>query len=118
MILRETSFERFIFTCSGCDHVWDADYDVQHVEDGHGHERDYFFRHQLHCPDPTGLGETTCPHCGRASVRTHHGDLRTSAAVKGMIPAKTGPTAILTRTITPVLPDQADLLYHRDTVPA
>jgi hypothetical protein len=68
MILKENSFERFIFNCTGCDHAWVADYDIQHVEDGHGHERDYFFRAQVHCPDPTGLGETTCPCCGRASI--------------------------------------------------
>ncbi len=71
MILREISFDRFIFTCTGCDHAWGADYDVQHVEDGHGHERDYFFRGGLLCSDPTGLGETTCPHCGRTSVLAH-----------------------------------------------
>ncbi|MET3164382.1 UNVERIFIED_ORG: hypothetical protein ABIB19_002811 [Arthrobacter sp. UYEF10] len=72
MILREISFDRFMFTCTGCDHAWGADYDVQHVEDGHGHERDYFFRNGLHCTDPTGLGETTCPHCGRTAVIAHH----------------------------------------------
>lgn len=81
MILREISFEHFLFTCTGCDHAWVADYDVQHVEDGHGHERDYFFRDGLHCSDPTGLGETTCPRCGRASVRAHLSAGQASPAV-------------------------------------
>lgn len=78
MILREILFDRFTFTCTGCDHAWSTDYDVQHVEDGHGHERDYFFRHGLLCSDPTGPGETTCPHCGRTSVLAHH-DARPAA---------------------------------------
>lgn len=81
MFLREIMFERFIFTCTGCDHAWVADYDVQHVEDGHGHERDYFFRARLHCPDPTGLGETTCPRCGRASILAHRSAPPTNPAV-------------------------------------
>jgi hypothetical protein len=86
MILREISFERFIFTCTGCDHAWVADYDVQHVEDGHGHERDYFFRGGLHCSDPTGLGETTCPNCGRTSVIAHHSAGHTSTAARATAP--------------------------------
>ncbi len=100
MILKEISFERFIFTCTGCDHAWEADYDVQHVEDGHGHERDYFFRHQLHCPDPTGPGAMTCPNCGRASVRTHNYGLRTSPAATGMIPERPGATTTPTQKAT------------------
>lgn len=96
MIHKEISFERFVFTCTGCGHAWEADYDVQHVEDDHGHERDYFFRHQLHCSDPTGPGATTCPNCGRSSVMAHHDDPRTSPAAKCMGPeesvVKTNPT--------------------------
>lgn len=105
MILREISFERFIFTCTACDHDWGSDYDVQHVEDGHGHGRDYFFRDGLHCPDPTGLGETKCPRCGRTPVRTRLGDRRTSPAVKGVIPEAAGATTMPTQAAAPPLSD-------------
>ncbi|MGY2747466.1 hypothetical protein ACVWZ8_004648 [Arthrobacter sp. UYCu723] len=88
MILKENSFERFNFNCTGCDHAWVADYDVQHVEDGHGHERDYFFRAQLHCPDPTGLGETTCPRCGRASILACRSVPPTDQAVANKAPER------------------------------
>jgi hypothetical protein len=81
MILREISLDQFSFTCTGCGHGWGADFDVQHVEDGHGHARDYFFRDGLHCSDPTGLGETTCPQCGRASVLARLSARRASPAV-------------------------------------
>ncbi|MET3175740.1 UNVERIFIED_ORG: hypothetical protein ABIB52_003609 [Arthrobacter sp. UYCu721] len=86
MILRENSFDQFVFNCTGCGHAWGADYDVQHVEDGHGHERDYFFRYGLHCSDPTGLGETMCPHCGRASVLAHLSARQASPAVTDEAP--------------------------------
>lgn len=104
MIYRETSLDRFIFTCVSCDYVWEAHYDVQHVEDGHGHERDYFFRHQLPCPDPTGLGETTCPHCGRSSVAAQLSDRRTSPAAQGIPLEEPGATTAPTHTATPATP--------------
>jgi ribosomal protein S27AE len=88
MILKENSLERFNFVCTRCDHAWVADYDVQHVEDGHGHERDYFFRAQLHCPDPTGLGETTCPRCGRASILASRSTQSTHQAVANKAPER------------------------------
>jgi hypothetical protein len=88
MILRESSFDRFNFNCTGCDYAWVADYDVQHVEDGHGHERDYFFRAQLHCPDPTGPGETTCPRCGRASILACRSRQPTDQAVAKKAPER------------------------------
>lgn len=103
MILRETSFDRFIFTCTGCDHVWDVDYDVQHVEDGHGHERDYFFRDQLHCPDPTGLGQTVCPDCGRSAVTAHVSSRQASSAIPGKAPENPGEMPAPVRSTIPVL---------------
>ncbi|PRZ44319.1 hypothetical protein CLV47_101445 [Antricoccus suffuscus] len=68
MILKEVSVERFAFTCQGCWHEWQADYDLQHVEDSYGHAKDYFFRDGVRCTDPTGAGVTLCPQCGRSTV--------------------------------------------------
>lgn len=110
MILKETSFDRFIFTCTGCDHVWDVDYDVQHVEDGHGHERDYFFRDQLHCPDPTGLGQTVCPDCGRSAVIAH---VSSSHAIPTILDQTTPVPAI---PAIPAIPDTVSAPV-RSTVP-
>jgi hypothetical protein len=108
MILKEISVERFIFTCTGCGHAWVADYDAQHVEDGHGHARDYFFRDGVQCPDPTGPGETICPHCGRASVLAHLSARRASPAVTDKAPEGPGemPTSARTaaRAKAPLLP--------------
>src|SRR5512132_1182047 len=53
MIRSELLIEEFRFTCANCAHVWSVAYDVRHVEDGHGHERDYFFRHHQPSADPT-----------------------------------------------------------------
>ncbi|HET7305448.1 MAG TPA: hypothetical protein VFJ12_12965 [Segeticoccus sp.] len=51
----------------GCGQTRKTDYDVQHVEDGHGHDRDYF-HDGLPCPDPTAPGAVLCPGCGRPHV--------------------------------------------------
>jgi hypothetical protein len=69
MIVREISVERFIFTCTGCKYSWVADYDVRHVEDGHGHEHDYFFRDGSPSLDPTVRGVVVCPSCGWLNVK-------------------------------------------------
>lgn len=68
MILTEFSVERLRFSCTGCGKSWTADYDVQHVEDGYGHDRDYYFSDGLPCPDPTAPGVTLCPDCGHGRV--------------------------------------------------
>ena len=60
MVLKEVSVERLAFTCGGCGQSWSADYDVQHVEDGHGHDRDYYFLDGVPCPDPTGAAGRYC----------------------------------------------------------
>jgi hypothetical protein len=81
MILRELSVERFTFTCSVCRHRWDVDYNVQHVEDGHGHQHDYYFRDGLPATDPGVTQPATCPNCG---------DIRVQAArlsARGVTPA-------------------------------
>ncbi|WP_238384891.1 hypothetical protein [Segeticoccus rhizosphaerae] len=81
MVLREVSVERLGFSCGGCGHKWVLDYDVQHVEDGHGHDRDYYFHEGLPCPDPTAPGAVLCPGCGRGHVAVELLARRASPAV-------------------------------------
>lgn len=81
MILREVSIERLAFTCGGCGHSWSGDYDVQHVEDGHGHLRDYYFFDGVPCPDPTTTGNVLCPRCGCATLWVELTARRASTAV-------------------------------------
>lgn len=68
MILKEISVEQLTFSCTGCGKVWSDDYDVQHVVDTHGYDRDFYFHNGLSCPDPTAPGEVLCPGCGRGRV--------------------------------------------------
>ena len=68
MIQRELLVEEFLFTCAHCAHAWSVEYDVQHVEDGHGHECDYFFLHQHPSADPKGPQDVTCPACHSTQV--------------------------------------------------
>ena len=56
MIHRELLVEDFLFTCAHCAHAWTVEYDVQHVEDGHGHECDYFFRPPPQCRSDGAAG--------------------------------------------------------------
>ena len=69
MIRSELLIEEFRFTCAGCAHAWSVEYDVRRVEDGHGHERDYFFRHHHPSDDPTAPQTVICPVCGSTQVR-------------------------------------------------
>ena len=69
MLLKELSVERFAFDCPGCKHEWAVDYDVQHVEDGHGHQLDYYYRNGLASLSPLGPGAVNCPACGRHQTR-------------------------------------------------
>jgi hypothetical protein len=68
MILKEIAVERFTFTCANCEFAWIVDYDVQHVEDGHGHQHDYFFFNGLPSIDPTAPDSAICPTCHTAHV--------------------------------------------------
>jgi hypothetical protein len=83
MILNQISVERVRFTCTGCGQTWTVDYGVQHVEDGYGHDRDYYSYDGLPCPDPTAPGATLCPACS-------HGRLVVTIAARRATPAVAG----------------------------
>ena len=68
MIHKLVSAERFTFTCRACEHAWSLDYGVRHVEDGHGHEHDYYLRDGLPVVNPAAHGAVVCPRCGRDRV--------------------------------------------------
>jgi heme-degrading monooxygenase HmoA len=67
MIVKETTVERFALDCRGCGHSWSEDYEVHHVQDGHGHDCDYFFRNGMPTLNPMAPG-LICPSCRRAAV--------------------------------------------------
>lgn len=81
MILNEVSVERLSFTCHGCGQTWSADYDVQHVEDGYGHDRDYYFYDGLSCLDPTAPDAVLCPPCGHCRIAVAIAARRASPAI-------------------------------------
>jgi len=98
MVIKEISVERLSFTCAGCGNSWIADYDVQHIDDGHGHERDYFFHDSLPCVDPTARGVTICPRCSRDSVIVRLIARRASPAVTTPDPQHPGEVPTPART--------------------
>ncbi len=63
-MLKELAVERYYFTCPGCGHAWSADYDVQHIEDGHGLTWEYYSLNGIPVPSPTAKGSQSCPRCG------------------------------------------------------
>ncbi|MGY1762388.1 hypothetical protein ACI79G_15895 [Geodermatophilus sp. SYSU D00779] len=63
-MLKEMAVERYRFTCGGCGHTWSTDYDVQHVEDGHGLTWEYHSLNGIPVPSPTAPGSLSCPRCG------------------------------------------------------
>lgn len=97
MILKEIAVERFTFTCANCDHVWTVDYDVQHVEDGHGHQHDYFSCNGLPILDPTAPESVLCPGCHTTHVMARLTARRATPAANLDTPAApTRPSARLT----------------------
>lgn len=111
MILKEIAVERFTFTCCRCDHAWTVDYDVQHVEDGHGHLHDYFYRNGLSIIDPTAPHSVVCPTCRTTRVQARLNARRTTPAVNAGTAAalSTKPNAQLTaerEQAAPLLGDQ------------
>jgi len=63
-MLKELAVTRFRFTCAHCGHNWTVDYDVQHVEDGHGQAWDYYSLNGSPVTAPTAPGVVRCPACG------------------------------------------------------
>lgn len=68
-MLTELGVDRFSVCCHHCEYQWLIDYDVQHVEDGHGHSRDYYSLNGLPAPAPTGPDALACPRCGCTRLR-------------------------------------------------
>ncbi len=68
-MLKEVAVERYRFTCAGCGHAWSTDYDVQHVEDGHGLTWEYYSLNGIPVPSPTAPGTLSCPRCGATWIR-------------------------------------------------
>ena len=67
-MLKEVAVERYSFTCAGCGHTWSADYDVQHVADGHGVTWEYYSLNGIPVPSPTAPGTLSCPRCGASWI--------------------------------------------------
>lgn len=67
-VLKELTVTRFRFRCAHCGRSWTADYDVQHVEDGHGHAWDYYSLNGSPVTAPTASGVVCCPDCGASRV--------------------------------------------------
>lgn len=114
MILKEIAVERFTFTCATCDNVWVIDFDVQHVEDGHGHQHDYFFRNGLPCVDPTAPQSVICPTCQTVHVQAELTARRTTPVVDVDTPAgqATRPSARLTAQREQAPPLHGDQTEH------
>lgn len=65
-MITELAVERVAFTCGHCWHRWSLDYDVQHYQDEHGEDWEYFSRDGIGVASPyTPDGAPPCPHCGR-----------------------------------------------------
>lgn len=67
-MLKELAVTRFRFTCAHCEHNWTVDYDVQHVEDGHGQAWDYYSLSGSPVTAPTAPGVVRCAACGAHRV--------------------------------------------------
>ncbi len=63
-MLKELAVERFAFACHGCGNSWTADYDVQHIEDGHGLVWEYYSLNGVPVTAPTAPDSVNCPNCG------------------------------------------------------
>lgn len=65
----ELGVERFRFTCAHCQHTWITDYDVQHVEDGHGHDCAYYSLNGVPVTAPNAPTAALCPSCGASRIQ-------------------------------------------------
>lgn len=67
-MLTELGVERYQFVCSHCGHTWVTDFDVQHVQDGHGHDCAYYSLNGLPVTAPTAPAALLCPRCGASRI--------------------------------------------------
>ncbi len=67
-MLTEASIDRFRFGCGHCGHVWTLDYQVRHVEGGHGWSLDCYSRLGCRVTAPTSPGNVRCPQCQGQAV--------------------------------------------------
>ena len=67
-VLKQLAVERFRFSCRGCGHAWSDEYDVQHIEDGHGVTWEYYSLGGVPVTAPTAPGSVDCPRCGASGV--------------------------------------------------
>jgi hypothetical protein len=58
----------FRFCCTRCAHEWTVDYDVAHVDDGHGVALDCYSLGGRPITAPTARGVVHCPLCGASPV--------------------------------------------------
>lgn len=56
------------FECTRCLEVWEEEYVVRHLTDGHGHDMDVWTRADLQVQPP--WSDVRCPSCGGAAVKT------------------------------------------------
>ncbi len=92
-MLKEVAVERYRFTCAGCGHVWSTDYDVQHVEDGHGLTWEYHSLNGIPVPSPAARGSLSCPRCGATWIHVELVAVRTvpHAEPEADDPGRAGP---------------------------
>lgn len=86
-MFRELSQTRITFVCGHCGHEWVTEYEVRHVEDGHGHSADYYVRDGLPALCPLAVGGVSCPECGALNLVQHAVKVHlTPVATTGRIP--------------------------------
>jgi transcription elongation factor Elf1 len=78
-MLQEMSVDRFRFSCPHCGHRWLADYELRHVEDGHGEAWDCYSRDGHRVTAPTARGVVCCTGCGAGLVHVELISTRSAA---------------------------------------
>lgn len=86
-MFRELSQTRITFVCGHCEHEWAVDYEIRHVEDGHGHSADYYVRDGLPALSPLAVGGVCCPRCGALHLVQHAVTIHLTPATTGGVPA-------------------------------
>lgn len=81
------------FECLHCWHVWEEEYVVRHMADGHGHEREIWYRGSVPVQPP--WSGCCCPLCGGFRVTSfpsgylsHHPELRPPVPVAAVEPVE------------------------------